>query len=109
MDDLLLTEEEIAEVFKRKTIFASSPEMKREAEASLVVQAQLAKADPQGHYERGYQDGQKHSIGTDNEIRKDERERIFRWGDEDCPHNNTVRLKVKRGCIACWQALKEEE
>ena len=40
---------------------------------------------------------------------RQERERIFAWGNEDCPHNHTVKLKVKRGCIACWQALKGEK
>ncbi len=35
--------------------------------------------------------------------------KVHDWGNEDCPHNpKPIRLKVKRGCIACWQALLEE-
>ncbi len=40
------------------------------------------------------------------EAKREGRERIYKWGNEDCPHNHTVKLKVKRGCIACWQALR---
>jgi len=43
MSKVLLTPKEIEVVFRGKAIFASSPEMRREAEASLVAQAQLAK------------------------------------------------------------------
>ncbi len=39
--------------------------------------------------------------------KKQEGERIYKWGNEDCPHNHSIRLKIKRGCIACWQTLKE--
>ena len=35
--------------------------------------------------------------------------KVWEWGNEDCPHNpKPIRLKVKRGCVACWQALLEE-
>ena len=40
------------------------------------------------------------------EAKREGEKRIYNWGNEDCPHNNTIKLKVKRGCIACWQALK---
>lgn len=30
------------------------------------------------------------------EVVREERERIVEWGDRDCPHNTTIRLKVKR-------------
>ena len=36
-------------------------------------------------------------------IRQDERERIFTWLYEICPHNEAYE---KRECDACWQALK---
>lgn len=34
--------------------------------------------------------------------------KLYKWGEEDCPHNHTTRLRVKRGCIACWQVLLKE-
>ena len=43
-----------------------------------------------------------------DECWKDALEQFIKWGDEDCPHNLTVRLKVKRGCIVCWQSLQAQ-
>ena len=40
---LWLTAEEIENTFTGKVVFASSPEMQREAEASLIAKAQLKK------------------------------------------------------------------
>ena len=41
---------------------------------------------------------------TEEEIRKDERERIMAWRYEICPHDEAYE---KRECDACWQTLKE--
>ena len=32
---------------------------------------------------------------------------VVKWGDEDCPHQSTVLVR-RRGCIQCWQELKEQ-
>ncbi len=41
--------------------------------------------------------------------RKAQLKKVVEWGDEDCPHNpKPIRLKVKRGCLMCWQSLLDE-
>jgi len=104
MDDLLLNDEYQEAVYYAEL---GSPIKGRKAIDKL-----LAKARPriyQEGYEAGYQKGQEHSIGTEAEIRQNERERIIKWGIEPCPHWKDVSEKViKRDCSLCWQALKEQ-
>ena len=88
MDALLLTDEEIQNIKNLKY----TAEM-REAELYMVIfrgvaQAQLAHCEPL--------------------IRKDEREKLFAWGNEDCPHT-LVGHMTKRHCLLCWRVMLGEE
>jgi len=51
------------------------------------------------------------ALFDEEEIRKQEGERIRNWGEEDCPHVNQDDIKhtVRRECRTCWQALKESD
>ncbi len=34
--------------------------------------------------------------------------KVYRWGNEYCPHCNKEREGLKRWCAQCWQALLGE-
>jgi len=35
--------------------------------------------------------------------------KVYDWGDEDCPHSQERYLRpIKRQCSKCWQALLKE-
>ena len=71
--DTVMSTEQIKGIFKGKVIFASSPEMEKEAMANLVAEAQAEisfKAGEQSGYDKGYSQAKADRLFIAEEHRK---------------------------------------
>ncbi len=91
IDKLVLTEEETKLRLKEAGYIGFLTQPIMDSSFAVIAKAQLDKAEPL--------------------IRKDERERIFNWMSEPCPHTGGLEEQqlYKSDCPQCWQALKATE